>query len=493
MEEYKNYIDGKWVRAKKGKTFIDINPANTEDIIGVFPRSDHEDVNEAVEAARRAFPKWMAVTAPKRAELIFKVGEILAKRKEELAKLLTGEMGKILEEARGDIQEAIDMAFYAAGEGRRLLGETTPSELPHKMAFTLRQPVGVVGCITPWNFPIAILSWKIFPALVCGNAVILKPAEDTPLMAGKFFEVMIEAGIPSGVINLVHGFGPEAGEPLVRHPNVNLISFTGSVEVGRHIAGICGGELKRLSLEMGGKNAMIVMDDCNLDLAMEGAIWGAFGTSGQRCTATSRIICQKGILEEFTQRFLDRTKRLVVGNGLHPDTDLGPIINREQLEKIHQYTKIGKEEGATLLWGGEILKNGPHSKGYFYSPTIFTDVKPSMRIAQEEIFGPSVGIIPVSSLEEAIEVSNAVEYGLSSSIYTRDIQRAMEAVEHLITGITYINAPTIGAEVHLPFGGRKNTGNGHREAGTTVLDIFTEWKTVYLDYSGRLQRAQIDI
>lgn len=492
-EVYKNYIDGKWVDAVSGQTFPSINPANKTEILGLFPRSDHRDVDRAVEAAKGHFEKWRRVPAPRRAEIFFRAAEILVRRKEELAQLVTKEMGKVLAESRGDVQEAIDMTYYIAGEGRRLLGETTPSELPDKFCMTIRVPLGVVACITPWNFPMAIPSWKLVPALVAGNTVVFKPAEDTPLCAQKLVEVFLEAGLPPGILNLIHGFGEEAGAPLVRHPDVALISFTGSSEVGREIGIACAAEYKKVCLEMGGKNAIIIMDDADLDLALDGAIWGGFGTSGQRCTAASRLIVHRRVLKEFTDRFVARAQSLRLGDGLKPDTDVGPIINEQQLKKVHTYTKIGLKEGAKLLTGGEIYKEGECKKGFFYLPTIFADVKPMMRIAQEEIFGPTVVIIPVESLEEAIEVTNGVKYGLSSAIYTRDINKAFVAMRDISAGITYVNAPPIGAEVHLPFGGVKWTGSGHREGGTTVMDIFTEWKTLYVDFSGRLQRAQIDL
>jgi aldehyde dehydrogenase (NAD+) len=491
-EVYKNYINGQWVDSQSGQTFEDINPANTEEVLGLFPRSTEKDVASAVEAARASFDSWRKVPAPKRAEIMFRAAEKLVQRKEELAQLMTREMGKVLKEARGDVQEAIDMTYYIAGEGRRMFGETTPSELPNKFAMSIRMPVGVVAAITPWNFPLAIPSWKLIPALVCGNTVVFKPAEDTPLMATRFVEILIEAGLPKGVLNLVHGYGEEAGAALVTHPGVDLVSFTGSSEVGREVALKCAESYKRVSLEMGGKNAIIIMDDANLDLAIDGAIWGAFGTTGQRCTAASRLIVHKKVLQEFTDKFVARVKKLKLGNGLDPNTDVGPIINERQLKRIHRYTQIAREEGIQILTGGEIYKEGECAKGYFYLPTVFAEVKPQSRIAQEEIFGPCPAIIPTESLEEAIDIVNNSKYGLSSAIYTQDINKAFVAIRDIYTGITYVNSSTIGAEVHLPFGGTKQTGNGHREGGH-VLDVFTEWKTVYIDYSGKLQRAQIDV
>jgi aldehyde dehydrogenase (NAD+) len=401
-------------------------------------------------------------------------------------------MGKILKETRGDVQEAIDTAFLHAGEGRRLYGFTTPSELPNKFAMCVRAPVGVCGIITPWNFPMAIPSWKLFPALVAGNTVVFKPASDTPRSGAALVEIFEEVGIPAGVINIVHGTGNDVGIPIVRHPDVKVISFTGSSEVGREINRIGGGMLKRVSCELGGKNGMIVMNDADLDLALEGAIWGAFGTTGQRCTATSRIILHKKIKNEFMSKFLARIRKLRLGNGLNPDTDVGPVVNRGRIDVVHGYVELGKKEGAKLLIGGEPATNGALKKGFFYKPTVFDNVKPHMRIAQEEIFGPVVVILTVDSLQEAINVLNDVTYGLSCSIYTRDVNSAFRYIEDAENGVVYVNAPTIGAEAHLPFGGYKDTGNGHREGAYTIYDVFTEWKTVFVDYSGALQKAQID-
>jgi aldehyde dehydrogenase (NAD+) len=490
--ECKNFMGGEWVPASSGQTFASKNPADTADVIGEFPRSQKEDVIAAVDAAQAAFPEWQRTPVPSRADLVLRAGQLMAERKEELAQLMTREMGKVIEEARGDVQEGIDMAKYIAGEGRRFFGETVPSELRDKFAMVIRQPFGVVGLITPWNFPIAIPTWKTFPALVSGNVVVLKPAEDTPACAAAFVSILAEAGFPPGVINMVTGYGEEAGQPLVEDARVRMISFTGSAPVGREVAGRAGRHLKKVSLELGGKNPIIVMDDASLDLALEGALWGAFGTSGQRCTASSRLIVHKGVVEEFTAELVKRTRALKVGDGRDPDIDMGPVINEEQLEKIHAYTEIGKQEGAKLLTGGKILKGGSYDRGYFYSPTIFGDVNYRMRIAQEEIFGPTTVIMPVQDYDEAVRVANSVEYGLSSAIYTRDINRAFHAIHDLEAGITYVNAPTIGAEIQLPFGGTKGTGNGHREAGSSAIREFTELKSVYVDYSGRLQRAQID-
>jgi aldehyde dehydrogenase (NAD+) len=490
---FKNFIGGKWVESVGGQTFESINPAKKHEVIGVFQRSNKEDVVSAIDAAQAAFHSWSRTPAPTRADIVLRAGLLLEQYKDDLATLETCEMGKVFEEGKGDVQEGIDMAKYIAGEGRRLFGETVPSELRSKFAMLVRQPLGVVGVITPWNFPIAIPSWKIFPALLCGNTVVFKPAEDTPACATRLVEILQEAGLPPGVLNLVTGFGPEAGAPIVEDERIRMISFTGSSVVGREIAAKGGRTLKKVMLELGGKNAMIVMPDADLELALEGALWGAFGTTGQRCTATSRIILHQEIADEFTDRLVERARKLRVGFGLDPNVDVGPLINEQQLQTVDSYTKIGEQEGAQLTLGGKVLTGGEYDDGFFYAPTIFTDVIYRMRIAQEEIFGPTVALMRVSSYDEAIMVANSTQYGLSSSIYTQDINLAFRATQDLEAGITYVNAPTIGAEIQLPFGGVKATGNGHREAGTSAIKEFTEIKAVYIDYSGKLQRAQIDV
>ncbi|MCL5959283.1 MAG: aldehyde dehydrogenase family protein [Chloroflexi bacterium] len=488
----KNYIGGKWVESNSHKTFESINPA-TREVLGVVTKSDAADVEEAVQSARNAFPKWRLVPAPRRAEILFKAAQIMHSRKEDLSTLVTQEMGKVIGEGRGDVQEGIDMTFYMAGEGRRLFGQTTPAELPNKFAMSLRDPIGVVAAITPWNFPIAIPTWKIMPALVAGNTVVFKPASDTPLLACKVVEILEEAGLPAGVLNLVYGPGGIIGDAIVDHPGINLVSFTGSTESGARVAEKATRKRKQVSLEMGGKNAIIVMEDADLDLAVQGIIWSAFGTTGQRCTACSRVIAHEAIERELTDRLLNRIKTLRLGNGLDTATDIGPIINESQLHKIHSYVQVGLKEGADLLVGGQICSDGECAGGFFYKPTLFSGVRPDMRIAQEEIFGPVCAIIGVKSLDEAVEVNNRTPYGLSSSIYTQDVNQAFTAIRDITTGIVYVNAGTIGAEVHLPFGGTRGTGNGHREAGQAALDIFSEWKSVYVDFSGKLQRAQIDV
>lgn len=487
-----NYINGEWVPARSGATLESRNPADGRELVATCPRSGADDADAAVAAARKAFSSWRLVPAPTRAELIYRVGELLLQHKEELAGLIIQEMGKPLAEARGDVQEGIDCALYSAGEGRRLFGQTTPSEMVNKFAMTIRMPVGVCALISPWNFPVAIPCWKAMPALVCGNTVILKPAEDTPACATYLIQLFHKAGFPEGVVNLVHGLGEEAGRALVEHPDINLVSFTGSSETGAEVGSICGRSHKRVCLEMGGKNAQVVMEDADLQLAVEGALWGAFGTSGQRCTATSRLIVHRDIKDEFTAMLLERTSKLRLGAGTDPLTEVGPLINSAQLQRVSHYLEIAYTEGAKVLIGGKVASDGELKHGYFFQPTILDKVTPEMRVAREEIFGPVVTLIEVSSFEEAIAVLNHTPYGLSSSVYTRDVNRAFQAMRDIEAGITYINGPTIGAEVHLPFGGVKHTGNGHREVGTAALDVFTEWKTVYVDFSGSLQRAQID-
>ena len=490
---YGNCIGGQWVPAASGRTFENRNPADTSDLIGTFADSGPQDVAAAVAAAREAFPRWRAVPAPKRGEILYRAAEILVRRKEEFSRDMTREMGKVLAETRGDVQEAIDMTYYMAGEGRRQFGQTTPSELSNKFQMSVRMPVGIAGLITPWNFPMAIPSWKMMPALIVGNTVVIKPASDTPLSVVNLIHALEEAGLPKGVVNMVTGGGTQVGAPLMGDKDVHIVSFTGSTEVGRKVSEACAPAFKHCHLEMGGKNIIMVMDDARLDLAVDGAVWGGFGTSGQRCTAASRVAVHRKVYREFVDRFVARTKALRVGNGLaDASADMGPCVNEGQRATVEKYVKIGIEEGATLLTGGHRLDQGPHAKGYFHEPTIFGDVKKAMRIAREEIFGPVVSVIPVESLDEAIEVGNSVEYGLSASIYTQDINSAFRAMRDMYTGIFYVNAPTIGAETHLPFGGTKNTGNGHREACVQALEVFSEWKSIYIDYSGHLQRAQID-
>jgi aldehyde dehydrogenase (NAD+) len=487
-----NLIGGRWTPARTGKTFLNINPARKDDIVGEFQASGPEDVDAAVAAAAEAWKTWRLTPAPKRAEIINRAGDILVQRKEQYAQDMTREMGKVLAETRGDVQEAIDTAFYMAGEGRRLFGVTTPSELRNKFAMAIRMPVGVCGMIAPWNFPMAIPSWKLLPALVCGNTCVIKPAMDTPLSTLNLVQSLVDAGLPPGVVNYVTGSGSSVGTRLVEHPGVAAISFTGSSEVGSIVGQTAAKNFKACSLEMGGKNAMIVLEDANLDLALDGALWGAFGTTGQRCTATSRIIVHRAIAEEFISKLTARARALKVGDGLDESVQVGPQVNRSQIETSTRYCRIAQDEGAQLRCGGNALTDGACANGTFFAPTIFSGVKQTMRIAQEEVFGPVVSILECSDFDEALAISNNIPYGLSTSIYTRDVNRAFRAMRDLEAGITYVNAPTIGAEVHLPFGGVKQTGNGHREGGIGAIDFYTTWKSVYVDYSDKLQRAQID-
>jgi aldehyde dehydrogenase (NAD+) len=489
---YKNFVNGEWVESVSGRTFENLNPANRQELIGIFPRSNREDVDNAIAAAREAYKAWRLVPPPKRGEMLFRAARLLVERKETLAEQMTREMGKILDETRGDVQEAIDMTFYMAGEGRRLFGQTTTSELPNKFCMSVRSPIGVCSLITPWNFPMAIPSWKVMPALICGNTVVMKPATDTPLSMYNLVKVLEEAGVPRGVVNFVTGSGAEVGDPMMTHEAVRVVSFTGSTEVGRAVSKACADTFKHSCLEMGGKNVIIVLGDANLDLTVEGAIWGGFGTTGQRCTASSRVVVHKKVYKDFLEQFVAGARALKVGNGLDPTVQMGPLINENQLKTVDEYVQLGRNEGARLLCGGERLTGGEYDGGAFYAPTVFADCHPKMRIAQEEIFGPVVCVIPCDDLDQAIEIGNGVVYGLSSSIYTRNVNHAFRALRDMETGIVYVNAPTIGAETHLPFGGTKQTGNGHREAATAALDFYSEWKAVYVDYSDKLQRAQID-
>ncbi len=488
---FDNLIDGKWVASSSGRLFENRNPADHDDLIGLFQESTADDAERAIAAAARAYEDWRLVPAPRRAEILFRVAQRITDRKDAFARDMTREMGKVLEETRGDVQEAIDMTFFMAGEGRRMHGQTVPSELRDKFAMSVRQPLGVCGVITPWNFPMAIPSWKIIPALVCGNTVVFKPSSLTPLSAINFVKVIEEAGIPPGVVNIVTG-GPEVGTVFSTHDQIKVVSFTGSTTVGRIVNQNAAPGFKRVHLEMGGKNVVMVMDDAQLELAVDGCVWGGFGTTGQRCTAASRVVVHERVYDEFLAEFATRAASLRVGNGAEDGVQMGPSISESQLSTVMKYVEIGKQEGATLVTGGHRLESGAYARGWFHEPTIFGDVMPSMRIAQEEIFGPVVSVMRCRSLAEAIAIGNGVAYGLSASIYTRDINKAFAAMRDMYTGIFYVNAPTIGADVHLPFGGTKATGNGHREAGIAALDVFSEWKSIYVDFSGRLQRAQID-
>ncbi|HLI90305.1 MAG TPA: aldehyde dehydrogenase family protein, partial [Ktedonobacteraceae bacterium] len=474
--------DGAWRASRSGETFISTNPARSSEVIGYYQKSHAADLDDAVEAATRAQRGWAATPAPQRGEILLRTALLLDQYKQELATLMTREMGKVLKETLGDVQTAIDVAKFVAGEGRRAEGETLPSGIPNKFCMTIRQPLGVVGIITPWNFPLAIPAWKTFPALLAGNAVILKPASDTPLLALKMAEMLSEAGLPPGVLNVVTGPGGTLGDALASHKGVNMISLTGSTEVGRRVAEICGRDLRRCALELGGKNAVIVLEDADLDLAVESVAWGAFGTTGQRCTATSRVIVQRPILKAFTDRLVAAAERLRIGDGLDPDVDMGPLVNKDRVKAVHEYTEIGKQEGAQLLTGGAPLTGGAYSDGAFYRPTIFTEVRPAMRIAREEIFGPFVSILPVASYEEAVQVANATEYGLSTALFTEDMRLVFRAMRDIESGLVYFNAGTTGAEIHLPFGGMKQSGNGHRELGAAAVEEFSEIKSVFVSY-----------
>jgi len=489
---YKNFINGKWVESSSGKTFENRNPANTDEVVGVFQKSNADDVNQALTAAAEAYKKWRLVPAPKRGELLYRVASKMWARKEEISRDMTREMGKVIAETRGDTQEAIDMTYYMAGEGRRLFGQTTPSEMPNKFNMTIRQPLGVCSFITPWNFPIAIPAWKTMPALICGNTVVIKPATDTPLSVAHMMEVFEEEGIPAGVVNMVTGSGGTIGTALINDDRVRVVSFTGSTEIGRKVSEGCAPNFKHCCLEMGGKNVQIVMDDANLELAVEGALWGAFGTTGQRCTATSRLIIHEKVHDKMVEMLKAQAEKIKVGNGLDETVKMGPCINQGQLDTVLSYIDIGQKGGARLVTGGERLTGGDYDKGFFVKPTIFTGVTQKMRIWREEIFGPVLSVGTFKTFDQAIEMANDTAYGLSAAIYTQDINKAYTAMRDVYTGIFYVNAPTIGAETHLPFGGTKETGNGHREAATAALDVFSEWKSVYVDFSGKIQRAQID-
>jgi len=489
---YKNFINGEWVDSVSGETFENRNPANTDEVVGIFQNSNSQDVKNAVDAASEAYKKWRLVPAPKRAEILYRVGQRLWEHKEEFSQQMTREMGKVIAETRGDTQEAIDMTFYMAGEGRRLLGTTTPSELQNKFCMTVRQPLGVCGFITPWNFPMAIPSWKMMPALICGNTIVIKPATDTPLSVVNLIQTCHDEGIPAGVVNMVTGSGGKVGVPLIEDERTKVISFTGSTEVGRSVAKACAPMFKHSCLEMGGKNVQIVMEDANLELAVDGALWGAFGTTGQRCTATSRLIIQESVYDKVVEMLTKRASALKVGNGLDESVQMGPNINQDQQDTVMNYIAIAKKEGCTLKTGGEKLTGGAYDKGYFMQPTIFADVTQKHTIWREEIFGPVLAVSSFKTFDQAVEMANDTIYGLSASIFTNDIRMAYAAMRDINTGLFYVNAPTIGAETHLPFGGTKQTGNGHREATTAALDVYSEWKAISVDFSGTVQRAQID-
>ncbi len=479
---FQNFIAGEWRASRGGETFSSTNPADTREIVGYFQKSTLADLEDAIAAAKKAQPAWAATPAPGRGEILLRMALLLEQHKEELAVLMTREMGKVLKETRGDVQVAIDVAKYIAGEGRRAEGETLPSALLNKFNMTIRHPVGIVGIITPWNFPIAIPAWKTFPALLAGNAVVLKPASDTPLLALKMADLLHEAGLPAGVLNVITGPGGLLGNALASHKSVNMISLTGSTEVGRRVAEICGRDLRRCSLELGGKNAVIIMEDADLNLAVESVTWGAFGTTGQRCTATSRVIVHKAVHQAFADQLVVAAEKLAIGNGLDPNIEMGPLVNKGRVQAVHEYTQEGQREGAKLLTGGAALNTGEYSEGAFYKPTVFTDVSPNMRIAREEVFGPFISILPVASYEEAVQVANSTEYGLSTSIFTNDLRNAFRFMHDIESGLVYVNASTTGSEIHLPFGGMKASGNGHRELGPHAVEEFTESKSIFVSY-----------
>jgi acyl-CoA reductase-like NAD-dependent aldehyde dehydrogenase len=494
MAKICNYIGGQWVPPSSGEYGESFNPAHISDVLARYPLSAREDVDLAVVAAVQAFPAWRGMPAPRRGEILFRAGEILLQRKNELGKTVTREMGKVIAEGLGDVQEAIDMAFFMAGEGRRLGGETVPSECPDKDAKSIRVPHGVFALITPWNFPLAIPAWKIFAALVCGNTVVFKPSSDSPFCAARLVEILEEAGLPPGVLNLVMGRGEEVGEYLALHSDVSGVSFTGSCPVGESLERRAAELHRPIAVEMGGKNGILIMEDADLDLALDGVLWGAFGTSGQRCTASSRVVVHSGVYERFLNMLVAAAKGLRLGDGLKQDTDVGPLINERAVNKVLNYVRIGQEEGGILHCGGNRANESELGGGYFLEPAVFSGVKPHMRIAQEEIFGPVVALLECSGYQEGVEIINGTRFGLSSSIYTQDINRAARAEADLETGLVYVNASTIGAEIQLPFGGFKHSGSGHPEAGGRMgaVDFFSRIKVVYRDFSGRLQKAQID-
>jgi len=490
MEKYSNLIGGKLVPPLSEEYFENLNPADQSDIVGLFPKSGEMDIALAVDAAQKTFLRWSSMPAPKRGELIYKAGELLLKNQENLARVIVREMGKTLPESMGDIKSSADVAFFMAGEGRRMYGQSTFSALERRWAITKRCPVGVCGLITAWNAPMAIITWKLFPALICGNSVVLKPSEDSPLTAHLLGELLKEAGFPDGVVNIVYGIGPESGEALVKNPRVNLISFTGSTKVGKMIAEECGRQLKKCSLEMGGKNGLIVMPDADLSSAAKAAAQGAFSTAGQRCASTSRVFVHKDIYNVFLSKLLEETRMMKVGPGGDQETRVCPIINKRQFLSIMDYIEEAKKAGYRLLCGGKALIDGQYSKGWYIEPTIFVDVDPKSRLAQEEIFGPILAVFQIIDLNDALMKINAVEYGLTASIFTSSVDIAMQALDTIQAGCCYVNAPTFGSEPHMPFGGIKNSGNGSREPGTQAIDVFTEWKTIYIDYSGITQNSQ---
>jgi alpha-ketoglutaric semialdehyde dehydrogenase len=489
-----NYIDGQWVESRSEHSIERRNPADLRDLIGRAPLSRREEVHEAVEAASRALPAWRDTPAPARGKILLRAARLLEEQKDEVARLLTREEGKTLAESAGEVQRSVNILEYTAGEGRRLTGETLPSELPRNFAYTIRQPLGVVGLITPWNFPVAVPVWKIAPALVAGNAVVWKPSELTPFISRRVVELLVGAGIPAGVLNMVNGAGPGAGDELVRHPTVRGISFTGSSEVGSVIYARAAVQMKKVQCEMGGKNPVVVLEDADLELAADSTVAGAFGSTGQRCTATSRVVVVDSVADRFVELLLKRTEKLKVGNGAEPGIDVGPSVDESQFDKVQDYLEIGQHEAASLVCGGKPLKGTPggdYDHGYFIAPTIFDHVPAGARIAQEEIFGPVLSVIRAKDFYEAVGMANDIPFGLTASIFTSDASRAFQAAELLECGMVHINSPTVGGEAHVPFGGIKATGVGERETGSTAVDFYSELKVVYVDYTGRRREGKL--
>lgn len=491
MDNYRNFINGEWVESASSKSVNNINPANTDDLIGTVKQATREEARRAVESAAASFSSWRATPAPSRGRIVARAARLLEEHKEELARILTREEGKTLAESRGELQRSINVAEFCAGESRRLNGETIQSELPSNFAYTIKQPLGVVACVTPWNFPVAIPVWKIAPALVAGNTVVFKPATLTPATAVRIVELFVEAGIPPGVLNLVLGSGSEAGDEIINHPAVKAVSFTGSNEVGIRLYEEVSRRGAKVQCEMGGKNPVVILEDADLDLAVESTAQGAFGSSGQRCTATSRAVVVNDIADDFVDRIAKRAGSMRIGDGMDPNTEMGPSVDEGQFKTVLKYIDIGREDGATLVCGGSRATGNGLDKGFFVNPTVFDHVTPDMRVAREEIFGPVLSVLRVKNFEEAMQVANDTEYGLSSSIFTNDAARIFRFVDEIETGMTHINSPTTGGEAHIPFGGIKGTGIGDREQGSTALDFYTELKVVYVDYTGRRREGNL--
>lgn len=485
-----NYVDGKWVESESGKTLERRNPADHNDVIGSAPLSSREEIRQAVAAAKKAFPGWRSTPAPVRGKYVMKAARIMEEKADDLARLMSREEGKTVGEAKGEVLRTISIVEYSAGEARRLTGETLPSELPLNFAYTVRQPLGVVGLITPWNFPVAVPVWKIAPALVCGNTVVWKPSELTPFTSRAVMEIFAEAGLPAGVFNMVNGAGEEAGDELVVHPDVRGLSFTGSTDVGTLIYAKAAKSLKKVQCEMGGKNPVVVLADADLELAATTTVMGAFGSTGQRCSATSRVIVEESIADKFVEMLVEHTKKLKVGNGAEATTQVGPSVDENQFNKVQEYLAIGQREGKVQC-GGARLKGGKYDDGWFTAPTVIDHVKPDARIAQEEIFGPVLAVIRVKDFDQALEVANGIKYGLSASIFTTDANQIFQFSDRIECGIVHVNSATVGGEAHVPFGGIKATGVGERETGSTAIDFYTELKVVYVDYTGRKRTSSI--